>query len=357
MEEMASNQLVTEILSGGAPSLSNEFRHLPLADKIIELEKAVVEPKRSDTPKILATLVKQLVTQGAIYPEESAAVYSRLLERLVKFNSLRAHNNLQQIAQDVQQAQRSVVMSNLLNVPAMSNMVVLQNFFNTIPKTVNYGQQNFDAFKQLLKQFVIDYNSFVEVYRSGPDTFLQYNYGPAVQKVNLTQAFNNLNDIWGVKITNESTIPSLISILQPQTRFLLLLLSPIAMEGYFIRDSFISYVLKLYKNTVIPPMNGEPVGELGSLIASLGPSYDQLKTRQGLNYLITNKRAEYRPEVPELTKEEEALLRYIQTLLKTKVAGRNGLVTEADLDNVIRNINLAAFPGQLSFINKICGGR
>lgn len=350
---MASKQLVTDILSGGAPTISKEFRHLPLADKIIELEKAVVEPKKSDTPALLNVVVKQLVNQGAIYPEEASAVYSRLLERLVKFNSLRSHNNLQQIAQDVQQGQRSVIISNLLNTSAMSNMIVLQNFYNSLPKTVTYGQQNYDAFKQLLRQFVIDYNKFLEVYKSGPDTFLQYNFGPAVQKINLTQAFRNLADMWGARITSESSIPSLIALLHPQTRFLLLLLSPIAMEGYFMRDSFISYILKLYKNTVAPPLGAEPVGELGNLIATLGPGYDQLKLRQGLNYMLTNQQTQYRPEVPEFTKEEEAILRYIQTLLKTKIAGRRRMLDEHDLDNVIRNLNLSAFPGQLDFINKL----
>nr|QPN96241.1 pIIIa [Siadenovirus sp.] len=350
---MASKQLVTDILSGGAPTISKEFRHLPLADKIIELEKAVVEPKKSDTPALLNVVVKQLVNQGAIYPEEASAVYSRLLERLVKFNSLRSYNNLQQIAQDVQQGQRSVVVSNLMNTSAMSNMVVLQNFFNSLPKTVAYGQQNYDAFKQLLKQFVIDYNKFLELYKSGPETFLQYNFGPAVQKINLTQAFNNLSDMWGAKITKESSIPSLIALLHPQTRFLLLLMSPIAMEGYFMRDTFISYILKLYKNTVSPPLGAEPIGELGNLIATLGPGYDQLKLRQGLNYMLTNQQQQYRPEVPEFTKEEEALLRYIQTLLKTKIAGRRRMLDEHDLDNVIRNLNLSAFPGQLDFINKL----
>lgn len=350
---MASKQLVTDILSGEAPSVTDGFRLMPLADKLIELEKAVVEPKRSDTPTLLHKLVKALVSQGAIYPDEASAVYSRLLERVVKFNSLRNHNNLQALVNDVQQGQKSAVLSNLRYSGAYSNMVVLQNFFNSLPTTVTYGQQNYDAFKQLLKQFIIDYSRFVEVFKSGPDTILQYNYGPGVHKVNLSQAFANLHDMWGAKVTTENSIPSLIALLQPQTRFLLLLLSPIAMEGYFIRDSFISYILKLYKNTVNTPYGGQPVAELGDVIASLGPSYDQLKLRQSLNYLINNNQTEYRPEVPEFTKEEIALLRYIQTLLKTKVAGRNRLLNEADLDNVIRNLNLAAFPGQLDFINKV----
>ncbi|UVZ42950.1 pIIIa [Siadenovirus carbocapituli] len=349
---MASKQLVADILSGVSPKLSRELRDMPLANKILELEKAIVEPKKSDTPTLLHIVIKQLVDQGAIYPDEASAVYGRLLSRLVKFNSLRNHNNLAGFVEDIQQGQRSAVLAKLQNVPAMSNMIVLQNFLNLLPKTVSSGQQNYDAFKQLLKQFVIEYNQYLEVYKSGTDTFLQYNFGPSVQKVNLSQAFNNLSGLWGAKITSEDSIPSLTSLLQPQSRFLILLLSPIAMEGAFIRDSFLAYLVTLYKNTVVPPMKGQPVQELGNVIASLGPSYDQLKLRQGLNYLVTNQQQEYRPEVPEMTKEEEAILRYVQTLLRTKIAGGRKL-SEVDLDNVLQNLSPIAFSGQIDFVNKL----
>lgn len=227
---MASKQLVADILSGDSPNLAKQFRHMPLANKIIQLEKAIVQPKRSDTASLLSEIVKQLVSQGAIYPEEASAVYGRLLSRLVKFNSIRTHGNLDGLVQDIQQGQKSMVMSQLKNVSAMSNMVVLQEFYNVLPKTVSNGQQNYDAFKQLLKQFVIDYNNYLEVFRSGTDTFLQYNFGPAVQKINLTQAFKNLANLWGIRVTSEGSIPSLTSLLEPQTRYLILLLSPIAME-------------------------------------------------------------------------------------------------------------------------------
>ncbi|QQM18087.1 pIIIa [Psittacine adenovirus 2] len=348
---MASRQLVSEIL-GGTARLRKDFRNLPLANKMLELEKAIVEPKKEDTPRMLSTLIKNLVSEGAIYPEEASSVYSRLLTRLVKHSSIRNHSSLLGLVEDIQQGQKNAIVSQLQNVPAMSNMLVLNNFFNGLPRTVSSGQQNFDAFKQLLKQFIIDYNPYLEVYKSGPDTFLQYNYGPAIQKVNLSQAFQNLSKLWGVKITAEGDIPSLTSLLQPQTRFLMLLLSPIAMEGHFIRDSFISYLMKLYKNTVSPPLNSQPVEELGNVIASLGPSYDQLKLRQGLNYLITNQQAEYRPDVPDMTKEEEAILRYIQTLMKTKLLPHRAL-SEKDIDNVVQNLNPAVFSGHLPFINKL----
>lgn len=350
---MASKQLVADILSGSSPELSREFRDLPLANKILELEKAVIEPKKSDTPAMLNALIKELVAQGAIYPDEASAVYGRLLSRVVKFNSIRNHNSLAGLVEDIQQGQKSSIMAKLKNIPAMSNMVVLQHFFSSLPKTVSSGQQNYDAFKHLLKQFVIDYNQYVEVFKSGTDTFLQYNFGPQVQKVNLSQAFENLRKLWGVKITSEDSIPSLTSLLQPQTRLLMLLLSPISIDGYFIRDSFLGYTMKLYKNTVAPPLNSQPVEELGHLISSLGPSYDQLKLRQGLNYLVTNQQTQYRPEVPDLTREEEALIKYIQTLLKTKIVGSNRLLTERDLDNVIQNINPVAFSGHIDFVNKL----
>ncbi|ADP30817.1 pIIIa [Skua adenovirus 1] len=350
---MASKQLVADILTGQAPKLSKEFKNLPLANKLIELEKAIVQPKSSDTPAMLTTVVKQLVNTGAIYPDEASAVYSRLLERIVKFNSIRNHNSLEGLVEDIQQGQKSVVMSQLKNSRSMSNMVVLQNFLKSLPKTVSQGQQNYVSFQGLLKQFVIDYNPFIEVFKSGTDTFLQYNFGPAVQKINLSQAFENLSKLWGVKITNENDIPSLTALLQPQTRYLLLLLSPIAIEQYFIHDSFLWYMMKLYKNTVVPPMKGEPVEELGNVIASLGPSYDQLKLRQGLNYLITNQHREYQPVVSDLTKEEEALLRYIQTLLKTKAVGARRMIKQSDLDNVLQNINLSSLQSQLPFLNRL----
>lgn len=350
---MASKEVVADILTGKDPVLSKDFRNLPLANKIIELEKAIVQPKKSDTPTMLSMVVKQLVKSGAIYPDEASAVYSRLLDRVVKFNSLRNHNSLEGLVQDIQQGQKSVLMQQLNNSKSMSNMVVLQNFLARLPKTVSVGQQNYVSFQGLLKQFVIDYNPFVEVYRSGTDTFLQYNFGPAVQKINLTQAFDNLSKIWGLKVSNESEIPSLTALLQPQTRYLLLLLSPIAIEQYFMPDSFIWYMMKLYKNTVAPPMSGEPVVELGNIIASLGPSYDQLKLKQGLNYLVTNQQREYQPSVSDLTKEEEAILRYIQTLLRTKIVNSRRVLKQSDLDNVILNLNPSVFQGQLAFVNKL----
>ncbi|QIJ58767.1 pIIIa [psittacine adenovirus 6] len=350
---MASKEVVADILTGTAPVLSKEFRQMPLANKIIQLEKAIVQPKKSDTPTMLSMVVKQLVDTGAIYPDEASAVYSRLLDRLVKYNSLRNHQGLESLVQDIQQGQRSTVVSQLKDVKSMSNMVVLQNFLSRLPKTVASGQQNYVAFQGLLKQFVIDYNQFIELYRSGPETFLQYNFGPAVQKVNLTQAFDNLSKIWGLKISNEKDIPSLTAMLQPQTRYLILLLSPIAIEQYFTPDSFIWYLFKLYKNTVAPPMSAEPVEELGDIIASLGPSYDQLKLRQGLNYLVTNQQREYTPEVSDLTKEEEALLRYIQAMLKTKVVNWRRILKQSDLDNVVQNLHPSVFQGHLSFLNKL----
>lgn len=350
---MASKLIVADILTGNASHLTRKFRNLPLANKLIELEKAVVQPKKSDTPTLLTKVINQLVSQGAIYPDEASAVYSRLLERLVKYNSIRNHNSLDELVQDIQQGQKSALISKLKNVPAMSNMVVLQQFFDSLPKTVANGQQNYDAFKQLLKQFVIDYNNFVEIFRSGTDTFLQYNFGPAVQKINLTQAFKNLHNLWGVRVTTEGSIPSLTALLQPQTRYLILLLSPIAVDAYFVRESFILYLIKLYKNTVVPPLTGEPVEELGNVIASLGPSYDKLKLKQGLNYLVTNQQTQYRPDVPELSKEEEALLRYIQTLLRTKVAGTRRQLTQRDLDNVMQNLNPVAFSGHINFLNRL----
>ncbi|AAC64527.1 pIIIa [Turkey adenovirus 3] len=348
-----SSKDVAEILSGNAPRLSKEFRNMPVANKMIELEKAIVQPKKTDTPTMLSIIVKQLVDTGAIFPEEASAVYSRLLDRLVKFNSIRNHNNLEGLVNDIQQGQKSVVMSNLKANRNMSNVVVLQNFLQQLPKTVSKGQQNYDSFKGLLKQFVIDYNQFIEVYKSGPDTFLQYNFGPAVQKINLNQSFRNLSNLWGAVVRSEDDIPSLSALLEPQTRYLLLLLSPIAIEQYFTRDSFVWYMLKLYKNTVAPPMSTEPLVELGNVIASLGPSYDQLKLQQGLNYLVTNQRQEYKPSVPDLTKEEEALLRYFQTLLRTKVAGTTRQLRQSDLDNVIQNVNPAAFQGNVDFINRL----
>lgn len=348
-----SSKNVADILSGNAPMLSKEFRLMPLANKFIELEKAIIHPKKSDTPTMLSIIVKQLVNTGAIYPEEASAVYSRLLDRLIKFNSIRNYNNLESIVSDIQQGQKSYVMSSLKASRNMSNVVVLQNFLQQLPKTVSKGQQNYDSFKGLLKQFVIDYNQFIEVYRSGLDTFIQYNFGPAVQKINLNQAFRNLHNLWGAVVRSEDDIPSLSALLEPQTRYLLLLLSPIAIEPYFTRDSFIWYMLKLYKNTVSPPFSSEPVQELGNVIASLGPSYDQLKLQQGLNYLVTNQRQEYKPTVPDLTKDEEALLRYIQTLLRTKVAGTNKLLKQSDLDNVIQNLNPSSFQGNIDFLNRL----
>ncbi|ALB78141.1 pIIIa protein [Chinstrap penguin adenovirus 2] len=350
---MPSKDILADILKGDAPILSKNFKHLPLANKLIELEKAVVQPKKTDTPTLLNYVVSQLVRNGAIYPEEASAVYSRLLDRVVKFNSIRNHNSLESLVNDIQQGQKSVVMQSLSSSKSMSNLVVLQAFLQRLPKTVSKGQQNYESFKGLLKQFVIDYNQFIEVFRSGPDTFLQYNFGPAVQKINLTQAFNNLNNIWGAIVRSENEIPSLTALLQPQTRYLILLLSPIAIEQYFLRDSFIWYMFKLYKNTVVPPMSSEPVEELGNVIASLGPSYDQLKLKQGLNYLVTNQQMEYKPKVPDLTKEEEALLRYVQTLLRTKAVNGSRQIKQADLDNVIQNLNPSAFQGNIDFLNRL----
>ncbi|AAF86927.1 pIIIa [Frog adenovirus 1] len=349
---MDTKEFLAHILAGQSPNLTREFQSLPLSYKIVDLEKAIVEPKKSDTPNNLAKIVRRLVEIKAIYPDEASTIYDRLLSRMMKFNSIRHHNALDSLVQEVQVGQKQAILDKIKEAPTVSNMTVLQHFYDTLPPTVEKGQQNYDVFKNLLRQFVLEYHKYVVIFKSGSDVFLQFNYGPQIERVNLTQAFQTLQNLWGVQVVNRHNIPSLTAMLSPQTRLLLLLVAPLSQPSYFSKNSFLEYLMTVYKQTLGGPVDGETVAEIDEVITSLGPSYNKLGIRSALNFLVTNQEKKFVPEVQSLSQSELGALRFIQKLLRTKITGRRPL-KQRDLDNVFQGLDMYVFGDNILFVNRL----
>ena len=89
---------------------------------------------------------------------------------------------------------------------------------------------------------------FEEVYQSGPDYFFQTSR-QGLQTVNLSQAFKNLQGLWGVRAPtgDRATVSSLLT---PNSRLLLLLIAPFTDSGSVSRDTYLGHLLTLYREAI-----------------------------------------------------------------------------------------------------------
>ncbi|TKX88048.1 hypothetical protein C5L27_13660, partial [Staphylococcus argenteus] len=105
----------------------------------------------------------------------------------------------------------------------LGSLVALNAFLSTQPANVPRGQEDYTNFISALRLMVTEVPQS-EVYQSGPDYFFQTSR-QGMQTVNLSQAFKNLQGLWGVRapVGDRSTVSSLLT---PNSRLLLLLSAP-----------------------------------------------------------------------------------------------------------------------------------
>ncbi|QEJ80754.1 pIIIa protein [Amniota adenovirus 1] len=324
------NYVVDSIIKGGNYALVKEFRSQPLANKISALERAVVKPRKDDTPDKVAGLVKELVKRGALTPDEAGPVYSDLLIRVHKYNGSNVQENLAVLTDDIRAAQSSAI--KLLDVGSLSNQTVLNSFFSKIGASVPYGQENFEAFKQVLRLFVNEAPN-VRVFISGDATILQANIRGVIS-INLNEAFRNLNNYWGIILEGESIPGSITSRLSSNTRVLLMILSPFTSNNTFTPDSFISYIMGMYRDTISSDYEVEEntESEVFDVARSIGA--DELDLKHTVGYLIKGvNESAVAPAPRQLTPRQLQVLRYVQDSLADRI-DRNGEDPSDALDDI-----------------------
>ncbi|RXF69853.1 hypothetical protein EKK70_17675, partial [Desulfovibrio sp. DS-1] len=168
---------VADALSSHANSKdARSLRYEPYANRLIKLQTAMVPPKVDGTSERVAEVVKGLAEQGAIYPDQMGAIHSDLLNRVYTWNSMGVQESIQALVNDVIHGQNKVLQDELARTREIANASMLTRFFDSLYKTVDRGQRNFEGFKKLLRLFVNNVPN-AEVYSSGGSFSLQINVG------------------------------------------------------------------------------------------------------------------------------------------------------------------------------------
>lgn len=179
---------------------------------------------------------------------------------------------------------------------------------STQPANVPRGQQDYTNFVSALRLMVSEVPQS-EVYQSGPDYFFQTSR-QGLQTVNLSQAFKNLKGLWGVHapVGERATVSSLLT---PNSRLLLLLVAPFTDSGSIDRNSYLGYLLNLYREAIgQSQVDEQTYQEITQVSRALGQE-DTGSLEATLNFLLTNRSQKIPPQYA-LTAEEERILRYVQ---------------------------------------------
>ncbi|AAA84974.2 pIIIa [Ovine adenovirus 7] len=313
-----TSNVIDAILSNKSSLAIKNFKSQPFANKLNALESAVVPPRKDDTPEMIANLLKELVALGAIRSDEVGPLYSDLLIRVHKYNSLNVQSNLQTLTGDIKSLQSDIIRSS--DIPNLSNQVVLNTFLNSLPSTVTFGQHNYEAFKQTLRLFVNETPN-ITVFRSGNDTLIQVNI-TGIHTINLNDAFKNLKNFWGIVLTGEFIPGDITSRLTANTRVLLYFLAPFTNDNTFTPDTFLALLMKLYRLTVSSALDfeEETEAEVENVAQQIGStSADFTKT---LGYLLKNKEESFSPP-KSLSPRQLGILRFIQKSLVDKIDRNN----------------------------------
>lgn len=299
---------------------ARRLRAAPYANKLLSLQTAMVPPKTDGTSERVAEIVKGLAKQGAIYPDQMGAIHSDLLNRTYTWNSLGVQESIQALVNDVIHGQNKALQDELSRTKEIANASMLTQFFDSLYKTVDRGQRNFEGFKKLLRLFVNNVPSS-EVYSSGGSFNLQINLGGSSQNINLTNAFDNLKDIWGAKWDSVNN-PRIGALLTPNTRALLFFVSSFYDRGAMEPGSYLDNILRLYKDAIKADVDseGDAIFELGEAGASLNKRFDEYKDT--LNYLLQNRQYVPPSEPVELSDEQEGLFRYLMRQLRSAMKDR-----------------------------------
>ncbi|BCO10924.1 pIIIa [Bovine adenovirus 7] len=309
-----NSNIIDKILSDKSSSSVISFQKQPLANKLSILESAVVPARKNQTPDMIASLLKELVVLGAIKASEVGPMYSDLLIRVHKYNSVNVQNNLESLMGDIRGIQSDIIRSS--DIPYLANQTILNSFLNSLPSTTALGQHNYEAFKQTLRLFVNETPN-VTLFKSGSTTLMQINI-TGVHTVNLNDAFKNLSNLWGVVIQGENLPGNISSRLNANTRVLLYFLAPYTNDNTFSPDTFLSALMRLYRLTVSSALDypEETETEVQDTAKEIGS--DGLKLTQTLGYLLKNKGEEIQPP-KSLSPRQLQVLRYIQKSLFDRI--------------------------------------
>ncbi|UKS51809.1 capsid protein precursor pIIIa [Falcon aviadenovirus A] len=328
---------------------ARSLRLAPFANRLISLQSAMVPPKVDGTSERVAEIVKGLAKQGAIYPDQMGAIHSDLLNRTYTWNSLGVQESIQALVNDVIHGQNRALQDELSRTQEIANASLLTRFFDSIYKTIDRGQRNFEGFKKLLRLFVNNVPN-AEVYSSGGSFSLQINLGGKSQNINLTNAFENLKDIWGAKWDSINN-PRIGALLTPNTRALMFFISAFYDMGMLEPGSYIDNIMRLYKDAIKADVDadGDAVMELGEAGATLNKRFDEYKDT--LNYLLQNRQYAPPTQVIELSDEQESLFRYLMRQLRQAL--KDGVPTDISISTMAQFVDPRLYQTNRTFIEKL----
>ncbi|WXH80946.1 MAG: pIIIa capsid protein [Psittacine adenovirus 12] len=341
---------VAETLAGLPDSKdARALRRAPYANRMISLKTAMVPPKVDGTSERIAEIVKGLAKQGAIYPDQMGAVHSELLNRAYTWNSLGVQESIQALVNDVIHGQNKTLQEELSRTKEIANASLLTRFFDSLYKTVDRGQRNFEGFKKLLRLFVNSVPN-AEVYSSGGAFSLQINLGGSSQNINLTNAFENLKDIWGARWDAVNN-PKIGALLTPNTRALLFFVSAFYDYGTMEPGTYLDNILRLYKEAIRADIDqdGDAVMELDEAGANLSKKFSEYKDT--LNYLLHNETKPGKSGPVELSKEQETLFRYLMRQLRQ--AMKDGVPTDVSVATMAQFVDPRLYQSNKVFIEKL----
>ncbi|ADD17105.1 capsid protein precursor pIIIa [bat adenovirus 3] len=329
-------------LTAGA---KHQFASQPFANRLDAILEAVVPSRKDPTHEKVLTIVNALIENGAIRRDEGAGVFDALLARVSKYNSMNAQSNLERLAGDVREA---VAQKVRIAEGNLGSLAALNGFLARLPANVERGQENYTGFLSALKLLVSEVPN-TEVYQAGPHYFLQSNRN-GTQTVNLTAAFENLKPLWGVRAPTMERL-SISALLTPNTRLLLLLVSPFTDSVSISRDSYIGYLLTLYREALgRAHLDERTLQEVTQVSRAFGQ--DGIENLQAtLNFLLTNRQKRL-PREYSLTAEEERILRFVQQAVSLRMMQENLDATEA-LDVTVANLEPTFYASNRDFINKL----
>ena len=226
--------------------------------------------------------------------------------------------------------------------------MALNAFLSTLPANVPRGQEDYVSFISALRLLVAEVPQS-EVYQSGPDYFFQTSR-QGLQTVNLTQAFKNLQGMWGVRapVGDRATISSLLT---PNTRLLLLLIAPFTNSSTISRDSYLGHLITLYREAIgQTQVDEQTFQEITSVSRALGQQ-DTGSLEATLNFLLTNRQQKI-PSQFTLSTEEERILRYVQQSVSLYLM-REGMTPSSALDMTARNMEPSLYSSNRPFINRL----
>lgn len=323
-----------------------KFASMPRANRFDAILEATVPSRKDPTHAKVLAIVNALVQNKAVRPDEAGGIYNAILERVGKYNSINTQSNLDRLVQDVKEAVSQKERST--HAPSLASIVTLNAFYETLPANVQRGQSDYLAFLSALKLLVSEVPQ-TDVYQTGPNFYFSTTRNGS-QTVNLTTAFENLNNLWGVAAPSGER-SAISSILTPNTRLLLLIVAPFTDAVSINRDSYIGHLLTLYREAIgNSRLDEQTFAEVTDVSRALGQQ-DGQNLQATLNFLLTNNRKKL-PKFYQLSRDEERVLRYVQQSTALYLMQDN--VTPASaLDLTSANMNPSFYARHREFINKL----